>query len=256
MKCGNTVIYAAMARKIEGILFDLGDTLIDFAHCSMTEMFLAGARLGHEYLQEIGKTVPNFRKFHFRQLWAIRWNCLKARVTGREFNSLDVLGRFARKWGYELTEAENQELAWRFYQPLSKAATIVPGAEEVLRTFKKTGLKLGLVSNTFLSGAILDRHLETAGLRDMFETRIYSSEVEYRKPHPEIFRIALNAVGLQPDNAIFVGDSLKADIAGANRAGMITVLRDLAGRRKPGRIKPDHTLTEMTELPQIVAQYE
>ena len=245
-----------MARKIEGILFDLGDTLIDFAHASMTEMFLQGAKLGYEYLQELGKTLPGFRKFHFLQLWAIRWNYIKSRVTGKEFNSLDVMGRFARKWGYELSEEENVELAWRFYQPLCKAATVVPGAEETLKALKKKGLKLALVSNTFLPGAILDRHLGLVSMLDMFETRIYSSEVEYRKPHPKIFEIALDAAGLQAANAIFVGDSPKADIAGANRAGMLTVLRDLPIRRKPKRITPDHSLTDMPELLQIVAQYE
>ncbi len=245
-----------MARKIKGILFDLGDTLIDFAHASVTEMFLKGARLGYDYLQELDKKLPSFRKFHFRQLWAIRWNYIKSRVTGKEFNSLDVMGRFARKWGYQLTDEENLELAWRFYQPLCKAAIVVPGAEETLNALKARGLKLALVSNTFLPGAILDRHLDLVSLGGIFETRIYSSQVEYRKPHPKIFQIALDALGLQAAEAMFVGDSPKADIAGANRAGMITVLRDLPIRRKPKRIAPDHSLTDLTELLQIVAQYE
>ena len=245
-----------MARKIKGILFDLGDTLIDFAHASMTEMFLQGARIGYNYLQELGKPVPKFRKFHFRQLWSIRWNFIKSRVTGREFNSLDVMGGFARKWGYELTETENLELAWRFYQPLCKVASIVPGAPETLKALREKGLKLALVSNTFLPGAILDRHLDLVAIGDMFDTRIYSSEVGVRKPHPRIFQLALDAIGLQAAQAIFVGDSPKADIAGANRAGMTTVLRDLPAGRKLKRVTPDHRIKDMPELLQIVAQYE
>jgi len=245
-----------MVGRVKGILFDLGDTLIDFAHVSMTAMFRQGARGGYAYLQELGKSVPGFRKFHYRQLWAIRWNYIKARVTGREFNSLDVMRHFARKWGYELSEAECLELAWRFYQPLSKAATVVPGAQETLTALGEKGLKLAVVSNTFLPGSVLDRHLEIASLGDLIETRVYSSEVGYRKPNPKIFQLALEQAGLQARDALFVGDSPKADIFGAHRAGMVTVLRDRPKRRTKMRVAPDHRVADMTELLQIVAQYE
>lgn len=245
-----------MAKKIKGILFDLGDTLIDFAHVSMTEMFRQGARLGYEYLQGLGKSVPGFRKFHYRQLWAIRWNYIKARVTGKEFNSLDIMQRFARKWGYELSDAEAHELAWRFYTPLSKSATIVPEAEETLKALVAKGLQLAVVSNTFLPGRVLDRHLELVSLGDLIGTRVYSSEVIYRKPNPKIFELALEKSGLKSGEVLFVGDSPKPDIYGAHRAGMITVLRKLSKQRKPHRVAPDHDFTDMTELLQIVAQYE
>jgi len=245
-----------MAGRVKGILFDLGDTLIDFGHVSMTAMFRQGARLGYEYLQELGKSVPGFRKFHYRQLWAIRWNYIKARVTGREFNSLDVMNHFARKWGYELSETESLELAWRFYKPLSKAATIVPEAKETLTALAAKGLKLAVVSNTFLPGSVLDRHLEIVSLGDLIGARIYSSEIGYRKPKAKIFQLALERAGLQAQDAMFVGDSPRADIFGAHRAGMITVLRNLSKRRKKMRVAPDHHLTDMTELLQIVAQYE
>ena len=245
-----------MARRVKGVLFDLGDTLIDFAHVSMTAMFRQGAREGYAYLQELGKSTPGFRKFHYRQLWAIRWNYIKARVTGREFNSLDVMKHFARKWGYELSEAEYLELAWQFYKPLSKAATVAPGAKETLTALAEKGLKLAVVSNTFLPGSVLDRHLDIASLGDLIETRIYSSEVGYRKPKAKIFQLALKQSGLLARDALFVGDSPKADIFGAHRVGMVTVLKDRPGRRKKMRVAPDHRLANMTELLQIVAQYE
>ena len=247
----------AMGQKLKGILFDLGDTLIDFAHVSMTATFRQGARAGYEYLQELGKPVPAFRKFHYRQLWAIRWNYIKARVTGREFNSLNVMKHFARKWGYEITETEGLELAWRFYKPLSQAATIVPGAPETLAALAEMGLKLAVVSNTFLPRSVLDRHLDIASLGESIGIRVYSSEVGYRKPNQKIFQLALERTGLHPGDTLFVGDSPKADIFGAHRAGMTTVFRNRPnGQKKKMRTTPDHSITDMTELLQIVAQYE
>jgi putative hydrolase of the HAD superfamily len=52
---------------------------------------------------------------------------------------------------------------------------------------------------------------------------VFSSEVGTRKPHPAIFRRALGALGVQPENALFVGDRLYEDIRGAGELGMKTV---------------------------------
>jgi len=243
-----------MDGPIRGILFDLGDTLIDFAHVSMTAAFKQGARLGYAYLEGLGKSVPPFAAFHRRQLWAIRWNYVKAHLVAREFNSLDLMVGFAEKWGYELSDAERLELAWRFYTPLSEAATVVPGAKQALTTLAGEGIRIGLISNTFLPASVLDRHLDITGLGELIDTRIYSSDVRYRKPHIRIFQIALERIGLDAGRTMFVGDSPRADIFGANRAGMTTVLRDHPRRRRWTRTAPDHRLVEMTELPQIVAQ--
>ena len=117
------------------------------------------------------------------------------------------------------------------------------------------GLKLAVVSNTFVPGVVLDRHLRDTGLLDFFAARIYSCDVRYRKPHPTIFRKALEALGIGPDEAMFVGDSLVADIKGAARLGMITVLKDPLNVYRPGRIQPTHSIQSLRQLPQIVAEY-
>ena len=52
---------------------------------------------------------------------------------------------------------------------------------------------------------------------------VFSSEVGVRKPDPRIFRRALDALGVEPENALFVGDRLYEDVLGAARAGMRTV---------------------------------
>jgi len=244
-----------MSGPIRGILFDLGDTLIDYAHISMTAAFKIGARLAYEYLEDLGRSIPPFATFHRRQLWALRWSYVRAHLSGREFNSMELMVRFAEKWGYKLNDRERLELAWRFYIPLSETATVAGGAKEVLTALAGEGLRIGLVSNTFLPAGVLDRHLDSAGLGDLIADRIYSSDVRYRKPHVRIFQIALERIGLRAGETIFVGDSPRADIFGANRAGMVTVLRGHSHRRRWMRIVPDHHLSEMAELPQIVAQY-
>jgi putative hydrolase of the HAD superfamily len=86
--------------------------------------------------------------------------------------------------------------------------------------------------------------------------RVYSCEVRYRKPSGSIFQIAIREAKLQAAATMFVGDSILADIDGANRAGLISVLKDPAGRHARSRIRPRHTVARLSELPAIVAQYQ
>lgn len=241
--------------RIKGILFDLGNTLLDFGRVDMLRLFKEGARQAYSYLQELNQPVPPFRRFHQRQLWAIRWGYFVTRLTGREFNSLDVLRGISQSMGQSLTPEEVVELSWRWYQPLGSCARVEEGLTELLEGFGRDGLRLGMVSNTFVPGEVLDRHLRQLGLLKHFETRVYSCDVRYRKPDKRIFEIALESVGVAAGEAMFVGDSLKADVAGADAAGMISVLKDPTGKKRRRGVEPRHRVTCMAELPAVVAAY-
>ncbi|NQU76758.1 MAG: HAD family hydrolase [Planctomycetes bacterium] len=241
--------------SLHGILFDLGDTLLDFGPVNTLKLFEQGARLTYAYLQALQLPVPTFRSYHRRQLRAIRWAYFKSRLIRRDFDCLDIIRPLARSMGHDLTPEQFQELAWRWYQPLSQQASIEPTLPEILQQLADRDLKLGVVSNTFIPGAVLDRHLDSIGLLRLFVSRTYSCDIRYRKPHPNIFRHALNKTGLLAEHTIFVGDSPKADIYGAKQVGMIAVLKDPIGRRKAYRIPPDYTIFSLKELPKIVEQY-
>jgi putative hydrolase of the HAD superfamily len=61
------------------------------------------------------------------------------------------------------------------------------------------------------------------GLTERLDFAVFSSEVGVRKPHPQIFERALEALGVEPENALFVGDRLYEDVRGAGELGMTTV---------------------------------
>jgi len=244
-----------MAGRIKGILFDLGDTLLDFGKVDVSSLFEAGARLAHEYLTSQGLELPSLARYHRLQLWAIRWNYLKSRFTRREFNSLDLLGRLSARLGHRLSAEQIGELAWRWYQPLSAQATVEPGLVEMLRRLTAGGLAMGIVSNTFVPGEVLDRHLASVGLLDLLPVRVYSCEVRYRKPNVVIFNLALARIGLAPAETMFVGDSPHADIRGANRAGMISVLKDPSGRHVADKGGAAYRVARLAELEDIIARH-
>ncbi|MDY7010428.1 MAG: HAD family hydrolase [Planctomycetota bacterium] len=241
--------------RIKGILFDLGDTLLDFGPVDTLKLFVEGARLAYAYLQQLGQPVPPFAKYHRRQLRAVQWSLLKSHLTRREFNSLDVLVRTSKSMGQKLTPEQTEELAWLWYEPLSRCVTVEDRLEELLEGFRRNGLSLAVISNTFVPGQVLDRHMAELGLLEYFPVRIYSCDVRYRKPHPKIFQICLDRLGISPSEAIFVGDKLRPDITGAAQAGIISVLKDPSGARRNHRIRPDHRITTLRQLPEIVAGY-
>jgi HAD superfamily hydrolase (TIGR01549 family) len=243
------------STTIRGVLFDLGDTILDFGKVDVATLFEAGARLTYDYARTLHLPLPTFAKYHRRQLRAIRWSYLKSRITGREFNALDIMGKLARGMGHNFTYAEVLDLAWLWYSPLSRCATVEEGVGDMLRQFQRQGLPVGIVSNTFVPGEVLDRHLEQFGLLDLLPIRVYSCDVGIRKPDRRIFEIALKKIGVEASSAIFIGDSPRADIVGANRCGMVSVLKDPHGRHAAGRIKPTYRIKSLLELPAIIARH-
>jgi putative hydrolase of the HAD superfamily len=90
-------------------------------------------------------------------------------------------------------------------------------ANEALLRRLAARYRLGIVSNFYGNLATV---CEEVGLRPYFTTLVDSAVVGFRKPEPEIFHQALAHLGLEPAAAVFVGDSLRRDMAGACNIGM------------------------------------
>ena len=241
-----------MQRRIRGILFDLGDTLLDFGKVNAPRLFEAGAKLAYARLRRLNQPMPPFWRYYRQQLWAIRWNYLRSRLTGREFCALDLMRRIGQEFGQQLTDEQLLEQAWLWYRPLSRCARVEEGLADLLADLRKNGMVLGVVSNTFIPAPVLDRHLAQVGLLEHLPVRIYSCVFGYRKPRREIFQEACRQTGLRPCEIAFVGDSPRADIYGAWRMGMWTALKDPAGRYDGRRTRADVRVRNVLELPEAL----
>lgn len=211
---------------IKAVLFDLGDTLIHFDQVDLDAAFTEAARDTYDVLADrFNATMPPFKTYHRQQLWALRWAYLKTTVTGREFNSVHVLRRCSKKLGIRVPEDFYDELAWRWYKPLARAAQLDPHAHDALAALRQRGFKLGIISNTFIPGLCHDRHLAETKLIEFFPVRVYSCELGIRKPKKGIFTHALDQLTVRPEQAVFVGNSFRIDILGARRVGLYAVLK-------------------------------
>ena len=135
---------------------------------------------------------------------------------------------------------------------MSKVATTEPKIKETLTTLKNSGLKLGIVSNTFVNGCSLEKHLEQEGILDFFTVRLYSYEFDFRKPDTRIFKIAAERVGEAMENILYVGDRIDKDIRPAIKSGMQAVLKNAytnAGKKPP---KGTWKINYLSELPSLI----
>ena len=97
---------------------------------------------------------------------------------------------------------------------------------DTLARLRNAGLKLGVVSN---SDGRVEEALEVAGLRPYFDVVMDSTLAGVEKPDPAIFVSALEALGVEPAAALYVGDLYEVDVLGARAAGMDAVLLLPAG---------------------------
>jgi putative hydrolase of the HAD superfamily len=96
-----------------------------------------------------------------------------------------------------------------------------PDTHDALTRLRAGGLRLGVVSN---SDGRVEEALRAAGLMGYFDVIVDSTLAGVEKPDPAIFRPALEALGVRPDEAVYVGDLYDVDVAGARAAGMAAIL--------------------------------
>jgi HAD superfamily hydrolase (TIGR01549 family) len=238
---------------LQAILFDFADTLLLFGKFNKNKIFKTGSRDTYQHLKTLDIELPSYSVYARANMRAFRRTYIWSNLRRRDFNSMDVMVQVFKKLKMRVPEREHPILAWMWYRPVLQQVRIEPGTHEMLKDFRQRGLRLAIVSNTCAPGHCLDRHLEKEQLLEYFPIRIYSSHTIYRKPHPEIFRIALESLGVAADQAMFVGDLIRADIKGARRAGMRTVWKPAVHpARCSRRNRPDHIIRKITELPKVL----
>ncbi|KAG2577030.1 haloacid dehalogenase-like hydrolase domain-containing protein 3 isoform X2 [Panicum virgatum] len=187
-----------------GLLLDAGGTLLQVAR-PVAETY---ASIGRRY----GVTKPEKGIMEgFKRAFSAPWpKTLRYQGDGRPFWRIVVA---------EATNCTDDDYFEEVYQYYAHgdAWRLPVGADTTLRELKDAGVKLAVVSNF---DTRLWKLLKDLNVSDMFDAIVVSSEVGYEKPAPEIFKIALDQIGVEATNAVHVGDDETADKAGANAIGL------------------------------------
>jgi putative hydrolase of the HAD superfamily len=200
-----------------GYIFDFGGTL-DTGGCHW------GKVLWHAYERcRVGVTEAQFREAY---VYAER-TMGRLPLVQPTFTMPDTLAvklrlqfGFLADQGYWQPSAGNAQCEAVLADVCALAASHVAHSREVLQRLKGQGSPLALVSNFYGNLPAVLRHY---GLDTCFDAVIESAAVGVRKPDPRIFRLGVEALGLQPAEVTVVGDSLANDIVPAGSIGCSTV---------------------------------
>ena len=188
--------------NLQAVLFDLGDTLVDLGEGRGSYEARLAVRVGHVYdaLAAAGALLPE-RDAFCHALAADSEAQYHAALAEQRGISIDtVMRRFFEHTGMPADDglvAKGSEAYC--LGGAAEPAALRPGALETLTTLRAWGLKLGAISNTVQPARYMQQAHARRGLAPFFDVEVYSSEVGVAKPHPAIFRVALDGIGVPPE---------------------------------------------------------
>jgi putative hydrolase of the HAD superfamily len=224
--------------SIDAVLFDWGGTLTTFHSIDMIDAWrVAAAVLAPDRVEEVAAALLEAE----REVWS------RTSTTMRSAKTADVLRAASEAAGLPVEQTLHDSAIESYLEHWSPTTTAREDALPTLTSLKQRGLRTGLLSNTHWPRGQHERWLARDELLELLDARIYTSDLEFVKPHPAAFGALLAAVDVAPERAVFVGDRLSDDIFGAQRVGMRTVW--LRNDEVPVfDVEPDAVIDELADL--------
>lgn len=189
--------------KYKQIIFDVDDTLIDFA---ATEDYALHALFSAHRWKLTNDLQRQFHAYN-QGLWR---KLEKDELSYDELSEHVFKDFLAQHYGIEVDGMKTTQ-EYRHY--FHEAHKLLPGARDCLLFAKKQGYRLAIMSNGEEYG---QRHrLALAGVLDLFDLVVTSEEAGASKPDREIFDYFFSRSEIGPGETIFFGDGLQSDILGA-----------------------------------------
>ncbi|ADY54512.1 HAD-superfamily hydrolase, subfamily IA, variant 1 [Syntrophobotulus glycolicus DSM 8271] len=214
-------------KKIQYILFDCMETLIDFTELPREKEYAMWSYSG----SGIENCWPDFEEF-LQSFLEMRQYFQNRTPKHKEYSILERYEMMVSKHdlakNLSLTQEERmtivKKLCKNFWDNYTKRCFVSPEVEALLKSLRnKTGL--GVVSNFIVPGG-LEELLISKQIRGYFNFVLSSAELGWRKPHRLIYEKALAEAGTSVREMIFIGDDLNNDYHAPREMGIRSLLYD------------------------------
>jgi HAD superfamily hydrolase (TIGR01549 family) len=209
-------------RDTDGVLFDYGRTLVTFTPYPKDELLAVIREYRPRIEAAMGVPAPAAESILREVLQP-----LEAYVSSESEDEVDYVDVYRDTWhgaGLNLPDDLLHEILDSEQKVWDCAVRVDPDTPIVLAALRERGLRLGICSNAPFPPAMMRRQMESNGITPMVDAIVFSSEVGKRKPSPELYRAALDALGTSPERTLFVGDRVREDYEGPRAAGMRAVI--------------------------------
>lgn len=247
---------------IKAVLFDLDDTLIDWSGVTSNWWELEPIHLRHVYSyisDSVGPLKVNSEGFveEFSRRSRDGWELARESLVSPHLGTLLI--ETAHAVGVPRERLDHERLLTAYKWGVADGTRVFDEVPTVLDKLQSYGMQLGMITNSFVPMMLRDIELKAHGLFKYFpDCRLSAADAGYLKPHPEVFRHALKILNVSPKEAVFVGDSLPADIVGAQSVGMRAVWRKplhANGLKLDGQYVPDAQIKTLDDLLGILAMW-
>ncbi|MCA1053967.1 HAD family hydrolase [Rossellomorea aquimaris] len=119
---------------------------------------------------------------------------------------------------YSLDHFQVNDLVEDYLVNFGRHAKGFEGVDSVLSTLKKEGFVLGLITNG--REDLQSSSIKALQIEQYFDIMVISESIGMKKPDPRIFHHALSQLGVDPENAVYIGDHPVNDVEAAQKAGM------------------------------------
>jgi FMN hydrolase / 5-amino-6-(5-phospho-D-ribitylamino)uracil phosphatase len=225
-------------REVQAIIFDLDDTLWEVGPVIVRAEHAMRAFLAERYPRVLELHTPESMR-DLRARMAMEHPAMRHDFT---WLRLESLRRLARDAGYE--EAMAEEAFGVFYRTRNEVTLyddVLPALARLHGRFRLFAASNG------------NADLAAIGLARFFEDTLAAREAGMLKPDPRIFALLLDRAGLEPAQALHVGDDASADVEGARRAGVTPVWVNRRGGEWPlAASAPPLTVRDLAELADLL----
>ena len=249
----------AAANLTQAIFFDLGYTLINFEGDYQRVTQASYLALADELIRSVLKLDAPVFITRFNETISAYYQSRDADLIERPVEI--YLSRVLQAFGYTDTPEEviNQALT-AMYRLTEGNWRLEDDAIPVLQQLKEYGCRLGMISNA-ANGENFNRLIDRFELRNFFDAIFVSAVEQVRKPDSRIYSRALKALGVEGSNSLMVGDTLTADILGAQNSGLRAIWITTRENHPDNlsmrdRITPDAVIRRLTELPDTLRRLE
>ena len=232
---------------VDAVLFDYGGTLVTFTYPA-AELAAVVERFRPAIAAATGRPTPDAKEIMNRILLP-----LESLVENPGEDEVPYFDTFAAAWrdyGLDLPERLMYEILDAEQTVWDGAARVDSSVPQVLSWIAAHGRKQAVCSNAPFPSEMMLRQVSANGVGDLVDAVVFSSQVGRRKPAPEIYHAALEAVGVEAGRALFVGDRVREDYEGPLAVGMRAVICTAHASRKPGDGIP--TIASLSALPEML----
>lgn len=128
-----------------------------------------------------------------------------------------------------------------------------PDVPDLLGYLRARDIRIGVLSNTMWPRSWHEEVFRRDGVLELIDGAVYTSEIDWTKPHPEAFRAAMAAIGVtDPARCVFVGDRPYDDVHGAKSAGMRAVLVPNSDVPPYTAAEPDAVISRLADLRPLI----